>query len=67
MMASLERLYFWNTPTQTTAPGLDGECWAMEAIVGSNYRVVSRWGGGTIESIFRHVLGIITEQDSLRA
>jgi hypothetical protein len=39
----------------------------MEAIVGSNYRVVFRWGGGTIASIFRHVLGIITERDSQRA
>jgi hypothetical protein len=41
--------------------------WAMEGIVGSSYRVVSRWGGGTIESIFRHGLGIITEQDVQRA
>jgi hypothetical protein len=63
ILAHVDRLDFWNSPRRTRESGLDGESWVMEAIRGSDYRVISRWGGGTIQAILRHVLEVIPEID----
>jgi hypothetical protein len=57
---------FWTTPRCLPCNGLDGESWLMEGLRGPDYRVISRWNGGTIGAILRGARDLVPELRDFR-
>jgi len=66
IMKVLDVHHFWTTPRCLKCDGLDGESWLMEGLRRSDYRVISRWNGGTIEAILRGARALVPELQSFR-
>lgn len=49
LLAALEKVNFWNLPSQKTGQGFDGAQWVLEGVTNGKYHVVDRWGGGEIK------------------
>lgn len=44
---SLNRIQFWQLPTESAQPGFDGADWILEAVQDGRYHVVLRWCPGS--------------------
>jgi hypothetical protein len=47
---------FWRRSTSKEILGLDGAEWIVEIAEHNRYHVITRWNGGTIEQLGRHLL-----------